>query len=70
MELKIEKGIPLPPKRGTNFTTTLHKMKAGESTLIKGKLASNICNAARRAFGAGAYVTRKEGNGVRLWRVK
>lgn len=70
MELKIEKGIPLPPKRGTGFTTTLQKMKKGESVLIKGKLASNICNAARRAFGAGAYATRKEGDSVRLWRVK
>jgi len=70
MELKIEKNIPLPPKKGTNFTATLHKMKKGESTFIRGKLASNICNAARRAFGVGGYATRKEGDGVRLWRVK
>lgn len=70
MELKIDKNIPLPSKRGTGFTLTLQKMKKGDSTFIRGKLASNICNAARRAFGAGAYATRKEGDGVRLWRVK
>lgn len=72
MELKIDKNIPLPSKRGTGFALTLQKMKMkkGDSTFIKGKLASNICNAARRAFGAGAYATRKEGDGVRLWRVK
>lgn len=70
MELKIEKGIPVPPKKSTGFTFTLQKMKKGDSTFIRGKLASNICNAARRAFGAGAYATRKEGDGVRLWRVK
>ena len=71
MELKIEKGIPLPDASTPNagFTATIKRMEVGDSFFMPGKQPnisgrlSYLQKTTERKF-----ATRKEGDGVRIWR--
>ena len=69
---EIEKNVPLPPDpRGRPSKYPFSEMKPGDSIFVASKAA-----AARRAsylFGVRhglEFATRKEGDGVRIWRIK
>lgn len=66
-QLKIESGIPLPPKRAAGSVAILRTMKIGDSVLMSEDQAT-VTARGIQAFGKGNYATRKEVNGVRLWR--
>lgn len=66
--MKIEKGIPIPAR---HIHTPLIDMVVGDSYFIEGdvdKLRNSAYQAAKRL---GIKLTsRKEGKGMRIWRVK
>lgn len=76
----IQKGVPIPPReRGDGpgrgrpkgaFTLTLFAMDIGDSIYVEGKsrpsLNRAVVDASRDGF---RYVTRKQGQGFRVWRV-
>lgn len=69
-ELKIEKGIPLPPARGGRRSETaalMRAMKKGDSILMH-KAPTNVQQHALRYIGKGKFATRREGNGYRVWK--
>lgn len=65
-DLKIEKGIPLPPPRraGGTVLAALRSMKVGESFLYDKN--NGLANMAARA--GVKIATRKEGGQYRVWR--
>ena len=69
----IEQNVPVPPKRvgkGRPEKYPLSKFSVGDSMFVAGKLASVQQLAYKRSKKtAMKFVTRKEGNGVRVWRV-
>jgi hypothetical protein len=68
VDLKIEKGIPIPGRRN-GFSETLRKMKPGDSVLLpRDRLNANAL--AHDVLGSGNYATRKEDGGTRVWRTK
>jgi hypothetical protein len=72
---RIERGIPIPPaweKSGgkiRGIAGVLRKLTKGDSVHlpINQTYASAVCG---RVIGAGYYATRREGNGVRVWRTR
>lgn len=70
MEIKIEKGIPTPTENWNSSTVVvLRQMDVGDSALFPECtpfFASSVNTAAKR-LGI-TVVTRKEGNGRRVWR--
>lgn len=70
-EYKIEKDIPLPSGRGSSANYPFGDMKLGESILVNdGKHKSAVSYAHRHAKdNGGKFATRKEGEGVRIWRL-
>jgi len=72
VELKIERGIPIPPARGgkgIGLSSALKKLKKSESVLLPCALASANARAAQ-LLGKGNYACRTEDKGVRVWRTK
>lgn len=72
-ELKIDKGIAIPPRRERiGMAATLRRMEVGDSMLIAKEMCGdkNIARMAGYALGIGCYVTRKVDGGVRIWRIK
>lgn len=72
MELKIEKGIPMPDKRHYRknpIMDAIKKMEIGDSVLMERKSVNGM---GYRAVKLGyQFSTRKEGEGaVRVWRTK
>lgn len=67
--LKIESGVPLPPKRGDDYAI-LKKMKRGQSILFPAGTQPLVRAAAARIFGKGGYAIRTMKDGARLWRMK
>lgn len=72
MEFKIEKGIPVPPKKGSNYNDvigTLNKMKVGDSFLCNMDTANAFRSVAPRKR---MRVTgRKQQDGqYRVWRIE
>lgn len=77
-ELKIESGIPVPPRYATitPLYATLKQMKSGQSVLIpegyskaKTDLSTLVYCWARSVGLKGKFVTRKTEGGHRVWRV-
>lgn len=71
--MRIEQGVPIPPKvapvNGPSRLQLLVKsMKVGDSIFFKRALGSTIVSRGSIWLGKGNFTTRKEGNGVRLWR--
>lgn len=71
MKIKIDKGVPLPARRGqgpSDLTQTLRGLKVGDSFVYPNLNRSNIFIAAGRV---GIKVaTRANGSSIRVWRVK
>ena len=68
--IEIEKNVPIPNKcvRGGN-RQTMRKMDVGDSAVFTGS-QNSICTTAHIVLGAGNYTVRKDGAGIRVWRVK
>jgi hypothetical protein len=72
MKFKIESGVPLPLFKTNIFIDTLQKMKPNQSIFWKGQTqqyaTSRFCRIAKKL--KMQITTRKENDGVRIWRVK
>lgn len=71
MELKIEKGVPLPGAKGApafNVTQTLRNMEVGDSFLLSVAKRPSIYQQARLAGIKIAARTTGDGE-MRVWRV-
>jgi hypothetical protein len=69
MKIKIEKGVPLPPKRAPRGAVlgAFMALEVGDSLLLPMKYRSNGSNCAKRA--GIKIVARKAGKGkFRVWR--
>lgn len=73
-ELKIEKGIPLPPKKTGPvpgaLTQLLRKLRIGESIFVPGKKSAVNGGAIRSAGMTGRCAQRAMNGGTRIWRIK
>lgn len=69
--LKIDKGIPIPTRRGSLAPEreVLKKLKVGDSVLFP-DLTRRPMNLAHQVLGGGNYTIRKEVTGYRIWRTK
>lgn len=72
-EFKIEKGIPVPARRPGNSKYPFSSMEVGDSWLMTNTASragarSTAANIAK-AKGGWKFVSRKEKDGVRFWRV-
>lgn len=72
--VKIEKGIPIPPRvcgrRSTRYPWT--EMRVGDSFMIRNKKPATVhaqVNQARKTYDA-QYTVRAVAGGFRVWRVK
>ena len=70
MEIKIEKGIPLPltSKGMTPMIRALMRSEVGDSVYIPPEAGSGVRIRAHQLGGPGWYMTRAEANGVRIWK--
>ncbi len=68
-ELKIDKGVQIPPRRADGMAAALRKMKRGDSVLLPTDMSSARASA-HRELGKGCYASRSEGEGTRIWRIK
>ena len=70
--MKIERGIPLPPRPGKKMSPAAElmlSMKKGDSLLLKKSIAT-VVQMAIRHIGKGKYACRSESGGTRVWRIK
>lgn len=75
---KIERGIPVPPRRSgrphSALTLAVKALKKGESVLVADRARSTVEKAALVYLGRGNYRTHAEARagkpGVRVWRIK
>lgn len=68
---KISKDVPVPaPIRRMNYPYEL--LQVGESFWVEGVSMQSLCNANRRQSKRleRRFICRKEGEGVRVWRVE
>lgn len=69
----IEKGVPMPPVRpGRPRVYPFGAMVPGDSTLITGEraaIAASVAGQVGRTKGW-RFVSRREGDAVRIWRVE
>lgn len=71
MELKIEKGVPLPPdgrKQLGGVTAAFRAMEVGDSVLLLGKKHSSVGAIVAR-LKPKKFATRSVDGGLRVWRV-
>lgn len=69
MNLKIEKNIPIPPRRGSGIAAILREMQVGDSVLFPRGDGRN----ARSTFGRfepKKFCTRSVDGGIRVWRIE
>lgn len=75
---KIQKGIPIPVRQGRK-KYPFREIEVGDSVLFKNysKERMTFISNSGRAFAAKSgdcthykFLTRKEGNNIRIWRVK
>jgi hypothetical protein len=73
MEIKVERNVPMPIKRGYGkwpFAT----MKVGDSFAFAGDKLNQVHQAAsqyrRRANPSWRFTVRKQVDGYRIWRIK
>ncbi len=70
-ELKIEKGIPIPARKGGNskgYAAALRKLDVGDSVVLPVTITT-ASNTAAHLFGSGKYTARKVDGGTRVWRI-
>lgn len=70
--IKIEKGIPIPKgTSSTGVTSTLRKMKVGNSILVKATHPNKPSAMASYALGKGRFAVRRaDDEHYRIWRTK
>lgn len=68
LTLKIEKNIPIPPRRPENeYSGIVRQMEVGDSVYVPHvKEKERLCLAL--AYAQYKYATRKDGTGFRVWR--
>lgn len=73
--LHIESGVSIPPKNTGRakrphgpIRIAFEAMQIGDSVFIP-RHAQNVTPTARNVFGKGKYTSRKQGTGVRVWRL-
>ena len=69
----VEKGIPIPGKRGNKHEYPFNKMEIGDSFLEEDKKLRNIVQSAAFDYGKNnnmKFTTRDVGNGIRIWRIQ
>lgn len=72
LNVKIEHGIPIPPRRGGNYNDLvgiLRKMRNGDSVLCSQYVANSIRAVAPR-IGAKVSGRTQPDKQVRIWRIK
>lgn len=67
-QLVIESGVPLPTRR-KGYYALLRRMKRNQS-LFMPETQDYVNALAWQIFGKGAYQTKKESGGCRVWRVR
>ena len=67
-ELKIEKDIPLPEQNFGAFTSTLRQMEIGDSIFVTNPSSARAILTRIAKDEGRKFVTRKEGDGIRIWR--
>ncbi len=69
--IKIDKNVPIPPivRPGRKPKYPFREMEVSDSFFVAGKIANQIVQCATRCRPK-KFVTRKEKNGVRVWRVE
>lgn len=73
--IAIDKDVPIPPARVRGgwpvkgYTAVLRRMVPGDSVRLPIGQAYAAAMATR-VFGSGAYVSRSEGQGTRVWRTR
>lgn len=69
--MKIEKGVPIPPKMRVPRKAIFHQMEVGDSVFMPGKKRNPLAYTVhiRRTRGW-KFTSRKVEGGVRIWRVE
>lgn len=68
-EWKIEKGIKIP-RINERFNYPWRDMEVGDSVYVEGTKARSACFNFATRNKEFRFATRKEGNGIRIWRIK
>jgi hypothetical protein len=66
--IKIEKGIPVPPARGSQKNAFVKQMQPGDSVLLPDYKSANNARGVIIRTGCPAVV-RKEKDGWRVWKI-
>lgn len=74
-EIKIEKGVPIPHRRGSGPTEKypFSKMKIGDSFLVQGDKDSSAIRVTASAAGRRlkfTFTVHRGEDGYRIWRIK
>lgn len=72
MKLKIERGVPLPKRKGKGLSEAsllIQQMEKGDSLWVPKPLVNTV-QLAQRYIGKGKYAVRTEKGGTRVWRMK
>ena len=71
MSITIDNNVPLPPEKKRNVYP-YKDMDVGDSFLIQDGKIQIVCNANYRASKATGmkFIARRDGNGVRVWRIQ
>lgn len=72
--IKVDKGVPLPELQGWGKSPKYPwaSMKVGDSFFVPGKAQNAVSSCVgghMRRHPGEHYTTRKEGDGVRVWRI-
>ncbi len=71
MEIKIDKNVPMPIKKIgplSGLASILKKMEIGDSIFMESNTSNGVSATAK--YAGICIVTRKEGSGRRIWRIK
>lgn len=69
-DLKIESGIPIPPKAGVpgSITQTMRRMNVGDSVVVSAKSVPVMRNAASKVLRIKISARRIDETTYRVWR--
>jgi len=71
--IQIDKGIPIPPKKGANAKYPWKEMEVGDSILIVGVSSpgvGGVIQSAKKICPGFRFCQRREGDNVRVWRTE
>jgi len=70
-DLKIEKGIPIPPRhKHSGASNILRKLKKGDSVWLECSIQSATSLCYQVNDDKSVFTRRRENDGTRVWRVK